>query len=398
MKAKSSEILLTACMWLPVVSAGLGSPVAARFHIDAMISFTSTTIDDFAVMLYFMSLADLKQDEERSKAYVGILVAFFIGYSIVGATALISLLFGMVMSEKYIALAGFVPLLAGIHKVYESLSEQGYLDWCTCCGGGSDGARSGDGNSGDGQSEAEEHRRNRNELIKNYNMVDTYLESSDDDNSEESGLEVAAWKNDRARSHQHGNLPIKSSSSSSLSTSKTKGSAGGGSRNREGANKSGGNHGTQLDSNEEDDADADDDEYGDGDLEEADFGAHTGQRAPPAYYSERKFLGVFSWRVFRENMYQPLDWEVLMLTLASGSDHVVIYNAMLEDESDVQQVMISIVVYYIMLVVHVVAAIALIRCKVIARLFQTYSILLIIFLLIGTGVYILKDSVLFCNC
>ena len=77
---------------------------------------------------------------------------------------------------------------------------------------------------------------------------------------------------------------------------------------------------------------------------------------------------------------------------------MVIYNAMLEDESNVKQVFISIAVYYIMVVVHVVAAIALIRCKFIAKLFQTYSILFIIFLLIGTGVYILKDSVLFCNC
>ena len=131
------------------------------------------------------------------------------------------------------------------------------------------------------------------------------------------------------------------------------------------------------------------------DLEQAEFDP-TGQRAPPRYISDRKFLGVFSWRSFKENMWKPLNWEVLMMTLAAGSDHVVIYNAMLEDEATTQEVFLSILVYYIMLIVHVVAAIALIRCKFIANLFQTYSIFFIILLLIGTGIYILSDSVLFC--
>ena len=351
--------ILVVC--LPAVMAAPYVPSSERFHVDAMISFTSTTIDDFAVMLYFMSLADLKPDEERSKAYVGILVAFFIGYTIVGMLALISLLFGLVLSEKYIALAGFVPLLAGIYKVYEALLEQGYLDRC----GGASHRNSEYHNSQERDREDQEHRRNRHELIKNYNMVDLVDSSSSSDD----GYEVPPWRSKQDSKQQQ-----------AMTVTTTKG-----------GHYDNQSNGTNLDSS----SSSPDSERPFQDLEEFDI---SGQVEPPRYINERKCLGVFSWRVFRENVFNPLDWEVLMLTLASGSDHVVIYNAMLEDESNVKQVFISIAVYYIMVVVHVVAAIALIRCKFIAKLFQTYSILFIIFLLIGTGVYILKDSVLFCNC
>ena len=360
------QILLYCVVWLPIVF-GLGQPDSQRFHVDAMISFTSTTIDDFAVMLYFMSLAELKEDEERSKAYVGILIAFFIGYTIVGGLALISLLFGMVMSKKYIALAGFVPLLAGIHKVYEALNEQGYFD--SCGGESSSHSRSGR----DREMDDSVHRRNRTELIKNYNMVEAL---SDSDEHDYDGIEVPPRWGNGTGSHQNGirDLARKDRRGQVVD-------------NPVMAGEKGQNSGTHLD---------DSSNSPDGlDLEQAEFDPE-GQRAPPRYISDRKFLGVFSWRSFKENFFNPLDWEVLMMTLAAGSDHVVIYNAMLEDEATTQEVFLSILVYYIMLIVHVVAAIALIRCKFIANLFQTYSIFFIILLLIGTGVYILSDSVLFC--
>jgi cadmium resistance protein CadD (predicted permease) len=305
---------------------------------------------------------------------VGILIAFFIGYTIVGVLALTSLLFGLALAEKYIALAGFVPLLAGIHKVYEALLEQGYLD--RCCG---ENQGHNNHNSREREREEQEHRRNRTELIKNYNMVDSIDSSS---GSDDDGFEVPPW-NRRGGHHQHSHQNGSSKQKVMLSHP----SPSGGRYEKQ-------SNGTNIDSSEGSSPSSDDVEGG-GFDEEFDI---SGQVEPPRYINERKCLGVFSWRVFMENVSNPLDWEVLMLTLASGSDHVVIYNAMLEDETSMTQILISIAVYYIMLVVHVVAAIALIRCKFIAKLFQTYSILFIIFLLIGTGIYILKDSVLFCNC
>ena len=40
---------------------------------------------------------------------------------------------------------------------------------------------------------------------------------------------------------------------------------------------------------------------------------------------EARILGMFSAEQFRRHYRDPINWEVLMITLASGSDHVVIY-------------------------------------------------------------------------
>jgi len=67
----------------------------------------------------------------------------------------------------------------------------------------------------------------------------------------------------------------------------------------------------------------------------------------------------------------------------------------MELETEWWQILVTVALYYVILVVHTICAVSLIRCKWIAYAFQKYSILLIIFLMIGTGVYILKDSILF---
>ena len=68
---------------------------------------------------------------------------------------------------------------------------------------------------------------------------------------------------------------------------------------------------------------------------------------------------------------------------------------MMELETEWWQLLVTVCIYYVILVLHTVCAVSLIRCKWVAYIFQKYSILLIIFLMIGTGVYILKDSILF---
>lgn len=67
----------------------------------------------------------------------------------------------------------------------------------------------------------------------------------------------------------------------------------------------------------------------------------------------------------------------------------------MELETEWWQILVTVGIYYVILFVHTICAVSLIRCKWIAYIFQKYSILLIIFLMIGTGVYILKDSILF---
>ena len=350
--------------------------------MDAMISFTSTTVDDFAVMLYFMALAEKKHDEERSKKYISILIAFFIGYSIVGALALISLLFGLVMSKEYIALAGFVPLFAGFHKVYESLDEQGYLKKLK---------------SVFGASESRFPRPPSQNQIKDYISVSTQdkVDSfGDDGKTDDDDIELAEFRGKKSVSGSVSGSGLGSDSRDiELAEFRGKKSVSGsgsglGSDSRDSTDESKKNSNNNSSKKVDKENDSEDSESDD------DFDI-TGAVVPARNSRENLFLGIFSMQLLKDNMFNKVNWEVLAMTLAAGSDHVVIYNAMLEEENNLGQVFSSIAVYYIMLVVHVVAAIALIRCKFIAKIFQDYSIIMIIFLLIGTGLYILKDSILF---
>jgi len=67
----------------------------------------------------------------------------------------------------------------------------------------------------------------------------------------------------------------------------------------------------------------------------------------------------------------------------------------MELETELWQILVTVALYYVILFFHTVCAVSLIRCKWIAYIFQKYSIFFIILLMIGTGVYILKDSILF---
>lgn len=333
----------------------------SEFDIDALISFTSTTVDDFAVMLYFFSLAELKHDVERSRSYVSILVSFFIGYTIVGAVALLSLLFGLVLTREYIALAGFIPLTAGIHKVYESLVEKGIIAPFSCCGA------TPEGDDTTGITPQNEGVEQGNKYISVSIRDRTGSSSSSDSADVEEGaarpsksVEMTATR----RHHDH-------SESSACDTGTSRNPMTSSARKHKVHGKS-------------DSDSSSDDEY---DI--------SGPVQASINSVQKKFLGMFTWPLFWQHYRDPINWEVLAITLASGSDHVVIYNAMMELETAGWQILVTVGVYYVILVVHTVCAVWLIRCKLIAQIFQDYSILLIICLMIGTGVYILKDSVIF---
>lgn len=284
------------------------------FDIDALISFTSTTIDDFAVMLYFFSMAEMKQGNERSRQYVSVLVSFFIGYTIVGVTALLSLLFGLVLSKEYIALAGFIPLVAGIHKVYESLVEQDIISPCACCG----------------PSAEEDDKKRDDERV--YNPITT----ADDDSLDDDDLEAAGGAvqmkslspGNGKKSSKQGNTNAKRSPSSSLSEKSPHGNV---EKRYHKSKESGGEkdksrakHGSSSSSSSKN-ASAVDDEGDQSDWSSDDEYDICGPVQESIDSMEDKILGMFSAEQFRRHYRDPINWEVLMITLASGSDHVVIY-------------------------------------------------------------------------
>jgi len=112
------------------------------FIVSAIVSFFSTTLDDFAVMLYFFSRAStmmIKDSSgrtvdaphaEKRMAYVKVMAGQTIGFSIVIVISLIGLLLGLLIPEDYVDLIGFIPIVAGLMSMHEMLDEGGCLDSC----------------------------------------------------------------------------------------------------------------------------------------------------------------------------------------------------------------------------------------------------------------------------
>ena len=106
----------------------------------ALLSFFSTTVDDFCVILIFFAREYVKthslSNPETVLAFVKISVGQLIGFSLI---VLVSLILGIglhsVIDNDYIDLIGFLPIVIGLYKVYELLDEEGYLTrmYNTCC-------------------------------------------------------------------------------------------------------------------------------------------------------------------------------------------------------------------------------------------------------------------------
>ena len=111
------------------------------FIVSTVIAFFSTTIDDFAIMLYFFAMAENEKTPAAKRLqYVKVIAGQTIGFSIVILVSLIGFVLGLLIPEDYIDLIGFIPIIAGFMKLHEVMDEEGYLDGCPAwCRGGGDG-------------------------------------------------------------------------------------------------------------------------------------------------------------------------------------------------------------------------------------------------------------------
>ena len=103
----------------------------------AILSFGSTTVDDFCVILVFMAREYVKATSfaDAQKAFVEISLGQTLGFSIiVVASLVIGLGLGAVVSGEYLALIGAAPVIIGFFKIQE-LRDDGE---CPCCGGAED--------------------------------------------------------------------------------------------------------------------------------------------------------------------------------------------------------------------------------------------------------------------
>lgn len=98
----------------------------------AMLSFFSTTVDDFCVILIFFAREYVKNyrfsSPETLLAFVKISIGQILGFTII---VVVSLVLGMALhstvDEDYIDLVGFLPILIGVYKIYELLDDAGAL-------------------------------------------------------------------------------------------------------------------------------------------------------------------------------------------------------------------------------------------------------------------------------
>jgi cadmium resistance protein CadD (predicted permease) len=106
----------------------------------AILAFGATTIDDLAVLLLFFSKHYVKTkniyDPETAKAFRQIVIGQIIGFTlVVGISLGLGIGLREAVSDGYIDLIGFLPILIGTYKIYEILEDEGYLEcfWNFLC-------------------------------------------------------------------------------------------------------------------------------------------------------------------------------------------------------------------------------------------------------------------------
>ena len=105
----------------------------------ALLSFFSTTVDDFCVILIFFAREYVKthslSNPDTVLAFVKISIGQLVGFSIiVGISLILGIGLHAVVDNDYIDLIGLLPIVIGLYKVYELLDEEGYLKrWYSMC-------------------------------------------------------------------------------------------------------------------------------------------------------------------------------------------------------------------------------------------------------------------------
>lgn len=325
------------------------------FLVSTIIAFFSTTIDDFAIMLYFFAMAENEKTPAAKRLqYVKVIAGQSIGFSIVILVSLVGFVLGLLIPEDYIDLIGFIPIIAGFMKLHEVLDEEGYLENCPAwCRGGGDDNKEGDNKSDSGAK------------YSGLPQTDDAIETGVVKTAELTGGAVSSYNNPAVTAPK--------------------------AMYREG-----------------------EEEGEDEKLE------------PPADTSEGNCLSK-AFSMMCQSCLDPFTREVTIMALICSSDNVAIYIAIFATEKK-WEVFLTVILFYLLLALNIISAIALMKvslssllfssccsafispsqpsscllfpspflqCRHVARCFQDYSKYFIPFFLMGLGVYILSDSVVF---
>jgi cadmium resistance protein CadD (predicted permease) len=358
-----------------------------NFVVTALIAFISTALDDFVVQLYFMSKATIIEDEnERHTAFLQIVIGTVLSNVAVIAMALLGLVFEVFVSQEWISLLGFFPLVNGLWGAYDLIKEldsveekmaslqsgiMSFVDPMSRTshhGGDVELLRSHHGEMAKGDSESgaanvDGAADSSNPILMSAEKKKfAMLPQADDD---EEDLDPDGRTTNEGSLADEERITI---------TTDGDGDDDDLEKGAEGKDSSGGT----------DDGTRDDDGSDDGsedscpvDQDEIDSNVFSGLA--------KRFCG---------EALSPLALEVLVMNLAVSSDNVVIYTTVFVTES-LGTVFLTVFLVLACVLLTLVLALFTARMQSVNKFFQDYSEYLIPPLLIALGCYILSDSIIF---
>ncbi len=381
-----------------VVDGFIADEQANKVLLASALAFLSTTIDDFVVIVFFMSRAEsrLAKAAERKKVpemtrtehYVSIVLGVILGFTVIVSISLTGRIFS-VLDMGYICLLGFIPILIGWTQAAgyfrEFLESNGHGEsydaflkkWLRCNGRGDSLLTAGGRCFCIVPPDNEPSEDNSIISDTSHNSKDKkdgqYAEVSQSESVDRSGHRGTSEVNNSlapSKSPQNSvksQVPSEDDIEAASSTAATQDNV-----------VSTTTHNALHVLSEPNDV-PDDDSDDSGALEEA--------------KEEESAIKTVA-KLICEWMLKPSVLEVALVMIGVGSDNVAIYMVIFATDKP-HQVVITIIVFYIMLLINISLAAWLMKCKRIALCIQQYAEAVVPFVLIGLGGYILSDSVIF---
>ena len=92
--------------------------------------------------------------------------------------------------------------------------------------------------------------------------------------------------------------------------------------------------------------------------------------------------------------FNPMTLEVIVITLGNSGDNIALYLPIFAVQKSDEALVITLIVWYVMLVIWIILARVLVNCQFISQGIEEYGKYFMPFLFIGLGLYVLSDSIL----
>ena len=310
----------------------------------ALLSFFSTTVDDFCVILIFFAREYVKthslSNPDTVLAFVKISIGQLIGFTvIVGVSLILGIGLHAVVDNDYIDLIGLLPITIGLYKVYELLDEEGYLkrihNICCCVSSSETTEEEEEGVEGtkDSKNETTAQGEKRPLIIPYVSGIDMESNSKMDDDS------------------------IKKASTAGATNNETV-------------------------------------DHVEGGVEEGEIGTILNEESLETLneLDQSNSFVVCAKTMF--SFIDPLTFEVAIYALMFGTDNIAIYVALFSNVTFLEILAVVVFFYSLLLLYLFIAIFVIIQAPPVGKFIGDNANYLVPFVLIGLGIFILHDSVI----